>query len=87
MFEGAVIEWAKALRLPWKVAVGRHTETRDWRAHHHESSCHRIFFWIFDEAVPLDYIRHWILKCGCDVYPSQDVVALCVLSQTVRDTW
>ena len=43
MFEGAVTEWAKALRLPWTAAAGRHTETRDRRAHHHESSCHRFF--------------------------------------------
>ena len=50
-FEGAVTEWAKILRLPRTAAAGRHTKTRDRRAHHHESSCHRILFWIFD-AVP-----------------------------------
>ena len=36
-------EWDKALRLPWTAAAGRHTETHDRRAHHHESSCHGIF--------------------------------------------
>ena len=51
-FEGAVTEWAKTLRLSRTAAAGRHTKARDQRAHHHESSRHRIFFWIFDEAVP-----------------------------------
>ena len=51
-FEGAVTEWAKTVMLPRTAAAGRHRNTRDRRAHHHESSCHRIFFWIFDEAVP-----------------------------------
>ena len=39
-------EWtkcAKALRLPWTTAAGRNTEAHDRRAHHHESSYHRIF--------------------------------------------
>ena len=36
-------EWAKALRLPRTTAAGRHPETRDQRAHHHESSWHRMF--------------------------------------------
>ena len=45
MFEGAVTEWAKTLRLPRTAAAGRHMKARDRIAHHHESSCH----------------RHWIL--------------------------
>ena len=36
-------EWAKATRRPWRTAAGRHTETHDRRAHHHESSNHRFF--------------------------------------------
>ena len=51
-FEGVVTECAKTLRLPRTAAAGRYTKTRDRRAHDHESSCHRIFLWIFDEAVP-----------------------------------
>jgi hypothetical protein len=45
-------EWAKAMRRPWRTAAGRHTETHDRRAHHHESSNHR-FFLDFYEAVVL----------------------------------
>ena len=52
-FELAVTEWAKTLRLPRTAAAAPHTKTRDRRAHHHESSCHCVFFWNFDEAVPL----------------------------------
>ena len=37
-------EGAKALSLPWATAAGRHAETRARRAHHRESSNHRIFF-------------------------------------------
>ena len=43
-FEGAVTEWVETLRLPRTSAAGRHTKTRERIAHHHESSCHRIFF-------------------------------------------
>ena len=59
-FEGVVTEWAKALRLPWTAAAGRHTETRDRRAHHHEreSSCHRFFFCVF---LRRQDIRRWML--------------------------
>ena len=51
-FERAVTEWAKKLRSRRTAAAGRHTKTRDRCSHHHESSCRRIYFWIFDEAVP-----------------------------------
>ena len=93
-------EWTKAQRLPWTTAAGRYTETRDRRAHHHESSCDRIFFWIFDEAVPVDHIYaslDFVVWLCCIPFmgndPPQfswtDVVysAVCVLSQTVRATW
>ena len=53
-------EWAKVLKLPWTTAAGRQTETRDRRAHHHENN-HLIFYWILDEAVPVDYVHHYIL--------------------------
>ena len=89
-------EWAKALRLPWAAAAGRHTETRDRRAHHHESSYHRIFLWILTRQYLLTtYIRHWICSVAV-LYTlhgerppaiSRDVAALCVLSHTVRETW
>ena len=57
-FEGAVTEWAKTLRLLRAAAAGRHTKTRDRITHHHESSCHRIFFWNFDEAVPFSTTKY-----------------------------
>ena len=41
-FEGAVTEWAKALRLPRTAAAGRSTKTRDRCANQHESSCHPV---------------------------------------------
>ena len=47
-----MVEGAKAMRRPWRTAAGRHTETRDRRAHQHESSKHRLF-WILHEAVLL----------------------------------
>ena len=50
-FEGAVTEWANTLRLTRTGAAGRHTKTRDRRAYHHESSCHRFFFLDFDDAL------------------------------------
>ena len=42
-FEGAVTKWAKTFRLPRTAAAVQHPKTRDRRAHHHKSSCHRIF--------------------------------------------
>ena len=71
-FEGAVTEWTKTLRLRRTAAAGRHTKTRDRRAHHHESSCHRIFSGFLMRQYLLDYIYicYWIVLCGCVVYPS-----------------
>ena len=91
-FEGAVTEWAK---LSWTATSGRYTDTRDRRAHYHESRCHRTFFRIFDEtAVPVDYIRGF---CSVAVLYAlhgerppailRDAVALCQLSQIIRETW
>lgn len=41
-------EWVnKAMRRPWRTPAGRHTETNDRRAHHHENSNHREFLGLF----------------------------------------
>ena len=59
-------EWAKALRLPSKTAAD--TETGNRPAHHHESSNHRGgAFWIFYEAVPVDYISYVTGICSVAV--------------------
>ena len=68
--EGQATEWPKTLRLPRTPAAGRHTKTRDRRAHHHESGCHRMFFGFLMRQHLIDYVRHWSLY-GCVVYPSR----------------
>ena len=85
-FEAAVTKWAKALRLPLTAAARRHTAHGDPRpvpTSSRESSCRRIFWAGFDEAiVPVDYIHillHFVFWL-CRIPPEilSDVVALCV---------
>ena len=88
-------EWAKVLRLPWTTAAGRHTETHDQRAHHHEGSCYSIFSGFL--------MRQYLLTTYVTGFCSVAVLytlygerprnsqgrgsAVCVPPQTVRQTW
>ena len=71
-FEGAVTEWAWALRLPRTAAAERHTKTRDRRAHHHESKIHRIFsgFLMRQYLLPTYVIGYCSLAVLYTWYPS-----------------
>ena len=65
-------EWAKTLRLPWTKAARRYTETRDRRAHHHESKIHRIFsgFLMRQYLLPTYVIGYCSLAVLYTWYPS-----------------
>ena len=54
-------EWAKELRLPSTTTAERHTETRDRRAHHHDSSNHRIFSGFFIGQALITSLVHTLL--------------------------
>lgn len=68
------VDQAEATRRPLRTPAGRQTGTHDRRAHRHESSNHRLFFWIFvDEAV------HQYC-CSTVIY----VTALCSVARVVH---
>ena len=57
-------DWAKGMmRPPWRTAAGRHTETHDRRAHHHESSSHVFFLFVHEAVLYTCFLRQWSLEC------------------------
>ena len=50
------VEWAKATRRPWRTAAGRHKETHDRRARHHERSSHRFFLDFYRAIAPAIHV-------------------------------